>query len=210
MRSGPAIALAAGVAVAAVFALRTALARDASRRNWELFPDMAYSVAVESQTLGERGPNQQPLVRGVVVRGRMPFRYGPGPEEAKRAGAELGNPFAPDDAEALLRGEFVYRTRCVVCHDPQGDGQGPATSRGMVPPPSLHGVRALEIADGEMFHVLTRGQGNMASYAAQLTESDRWRVILHVRALQRARVQGAHATEAQPTESAPPGEEVPK
>jgi hypothetical protein len=38
--------------------------------------------------------------------------------------------------------------------------------------------------DGQMFHILTHGQGNMASYAGQLLSADRWQVILHIRSLQ--------------------------
>jgi mono/diheme cytochrome c family protein len=38
--------------------------------------------------------------------------------------------------------------------------------------------------DGQMFHVLTYGQGNMPSFSAQLSQTDRWSVILYVRALQ--------------------------
>ena len=73
---------------------------------------------------------------------------------------------------------------CVVCHGGDGGGQGPVVLRGMPPPPSFMAARALEIGDGEMFHVLTRGQGNMASYAAQFSEADRWKVIRYVRQLQ--------------------------
>ena len=35
-----------------------------------------------------------------------------------------------------------------------------------------------------MFHVLSYGQGNMAPYASQVDRDDRWKAILHVRALQ--------------------------
>ena len=38
--------------------------------------------------------------------------------------------------------------------------------------------------DGQMFHVLTFGQGNMAAYAAQVERDDRWRVIAYIRQLQ--------------------------
>jgi hypothetical protein len=40
--------------------------------------------------------------------------------------------------------------------------------------------------DGRIFHVITRGQGLMASYAVQVLPEDRWAVILHVRTIQRA------------------------
>jgi mono/diheme cytochrome c family protein len=38
--------------------------------------------------------------------------------------------------------------------------------------------------DGQMFHVLTYGQGNMPAFSSTLSRDDRWSVILHVRLLQ--------------------------
>jgi len=40
--------------------------------------------------------------------------------------------------------------------------------------------------EGQMYHVISLGQGNMASYASQVTRDDRWRAILHIRRLQAA------------------------
>ena len=172
--------------VVALLVLELMLRPNPRERNYEVFTEMAYSVANESQTRSASLPGfttQQGVVEGVVVRGQSPFRYGPGPEEAKRAGRELANPFV-DDPDAQSRGAEVYRIFCAVCHGGDGGGQGPVVMRGMLPPPSLHGARSMEMADGEMFHVLTMGQGNMASYAAQLSADDRWKVIRHVRSLQ--------------------------
>jgi hypothetical protein len=42
------------------------------------------------------------------------------------------------------------------------------------------------MADGQMLHVISNGQGNMASYTSQVERADRWRAILHVRRLQAA------------------------
>jgi hypothetical protein len=44
--------------------------------------------------------------------------------------------------------------------------------------------KSKDMKDGQLFHILTYGQGNMPSYAAQLSQDDRWRVIVHVRSLQ--------------------------
>jgi hypothetical protein len=61
--------------------------------------------------------------------------------------------------------------------------------RGVLQPASL---LAVQMKDGELFHVLTHGGlrstngwKNMPAHAAQLSQEDRWKVILHVRALQR-------------------------
>ena len=56
----------------------------------------------------------------------------------------------------------------------------------MTRPPSLRAERAMRLADGHLFHVVTKGQGNMASYAVQIPPEDRWKTILHVRRLQSA------------------------
>jgi len=81
--------------------LESLLRPNLRERNYEIFTEMAYSVANETQRPSASLPGQmtqQAVVDGVVVRGRMPFHYGPGPEEAQRAGRELLNPFASDDA----------------------------------------------------------------------------------------------------------------
>jgi mono/diheme cytochrome c family protein len=40
--------------------------------------------------------------------------------------------------------------------------------------------------DGQMFHVISMGQGNMAAYASQVERQDRWKVIGYLRTLQTA------------------------
>jgi mono/diheme cytochrome c family protein len=197
-----------GVALAAVIAVLAAArwltTPDAEERAFEFFPDMATSPALESQSLAPAfsdGLGQQPLVAGVVPRGRLPFRYGAGDEEAQRAGRELTNPYAPDDAAALARGAEVYRIHCVPCHDASGAGMGPAVMRGMLQPPPFAGANAMQMEDGRMFHVLTMGRGNMPAMSGRLDADDRWRAVLHVRALQ------SPPKDAAAPETAPPEEE---
>ena len=133
--------------------------------------------------------------RMVAHRGAAPFDYGFGSEEAVRAGAALVNPFTAD-ADALKRGERVYAITCANCHGADGETKPPAVLRGVVGPPSLLGARAMAMKDGEIFHVITKGQGKMPSHAAIVDPDDRWKAILHVRALQRegTTTRGAAAT----------------
>jgi hypothetical protein len=56
--------------------------------------------------------------------------------------------------------------------------------RGYPPPPSLLADNARRIKDGQIFHIITYGQNNMPSYAAQVSVEDRWRAIVFVRSLQ--------------------------
>jgi mono/diheme cytochrome c family protein len=71
-----------------------------------------------------------------------------------------------------------------MCHGPQGKGDGPVPKRGVPLPASLLAENAMEMKDGQMFHVLTYGWRNMSAVAAQLSREDRWKVILYVRSLQ--------------------------
>jgi len=173
---------------------------DPSQRNWEFFPNMVESVALDAQsptmvlddgTVLDRRP-----APGSVARGFLPFEYPSTPEGALLAGQELQSPFAADDLEAAARGAIVYSNFCAVCHGPAGHGDGTVTRRGVPPPPNLQLEHAVQMTDGQMYHVISTGQANMASYASQLERDDRWRVILHVRALQAA----------PPAEAAPPVE----
>ena len=174
---------------------------DPSQRNYEFFPNMVESYARDAQSpppLLDDGTalDFRPPV-GSVARGYMPFEYPATPEGALLAGQQLQNPFTADDAEAAARGAIVYSNFCAVCHGGAGHGDGPVTRKGVPPPPSLLLEHALEMADGQMFHVITTGQANMASYASQIERADRWRVILHVR-----RLQAVPPVELEPSEDA--------
>ena len=69
---------------------------------------------------------------------------------------------------------------CTPCHGVGGGGGGPVTSRGVPPPPSLLTDQIRSMPEGEMFHLLTFGKGNMASYRGQIDQTDRWKVVGYV------------------------------
>lgn len=169
------------LAVLAVGGLHLTLKADTAQRNWEVLPGMMTSPAAESFT-----KTMQPPPPGTVVRGVPPLHYGATPEEAARAGRELANPFPAGDPAALARGAVVYANYCQVCHGAQGKGDGPVAQRGFPAPPPLTAEKAMGLADGQIFHILTWGQANMPSYAGQLSREDRWKAVLFVRSLQGA------------------------
>jgi mono/diheme cytochrome c family protein len=173
------------------YTLHLVLRTDRGQRNLEIFTEMVYSQAYEpfsADALLPGGSTQQPLVPGVVPRGFRPFAFDGGTEEAQRAGRELASPLADLDPDAIAAvgksGRELYGIYCSVCHDAGGNGRGKVVEHGMPPPPSLHAVRATQMADGEMFHIVTLGQGNMGPFAAQLSEAQRWQVIQYVRQIQ--------------------------
>jgi mono/diheme cytochrome c family protein len=176
-----------GVIVAGLLSLNWLLRADPNQRNFEVLPDMAHSVPYDAFSANPNftdGMTLRAPVPGTVIRGFMPLHFDATPEDAQRAGRELTSPFTPNDANALARGAAVYGTYCEICHGPAGKGDGTVAQRGFPAPPSLLAPKAQGLADGQIFHIVTYGQKNMPSYAAQIDRDDRWKVILHVRSLQ--------------------------
>jgi mono/diheme cytochrome c family protein len=183
------------VAFLASLGLHGVTGRDLSQRNFEVMPEMVRSPAYDTFAPNPNfadGKTLQLPEPGTIPRGRLPLHYEPSPEDAARAGAELHNPFAAAAAGARERGAFVYLNFCQMCHGPQAKGDGPVPQRGGPLPASLLAENAVQMKDGQMFHVLTYGQRNMPAHAAQLSRADRWKVILHVRELQQQAARDKH------------------
>lgn len=207
-------ATAATVAVALLLILLAALGsipRDAGARNFEILPEMAYSPVHTSQTVPsamEDGRIRFLPPDGTIPRGLMPLGYESGPEEAVRAGRELMNPFAavgdtllPQHEAWLARGEKVYADACKHCHGQRGEGDGLVVRRGYPPPPSLVAPTApsRKMLDGEIFHIITFGKGNMPRHDAIVDRDDRWKAIMHLRKMQ------ASSAPPAPADTAPAG-----
>ncbi len=57
-------------------------------------------------------------------------------------------------------------------------------------PANLTDDRVVEMADGDIFNVITNGRRTMPPYKYQIVTADRWAIIAYVRVLERA----AHGT----------------
>ena len=162
--------------------------QDPTKPNAEFIPEMVRTPRYNAFAPNPNFPDGKTLQRperGAIPRGYPPLHYTASPADALRAGEELRNSYSAADAQAVQRGASVYNNFCQECHGPSGRGDGPVALRGFPAPPSLLADRAIKMNDGQIFHILTYGQNNMPSYAAQLTREDRWKVILFVRSLQR-------------------------
>lgn len=154
---------------------------EGNNRAREYMPDMArgpaYKAFAPNGATRDHMTLQQP-VPGTIARGYYPVHYGPGEQEAIRAGRELKNPYTPT-ARTLEEGKALFETYCAVCHGAQGRGDGPIAGK-IPPPPSYVSDRVLQFPEGRIFHVITRGSGKMPSYAAQLSADERWKVVTYV------------------------------
>lgn len=185
--SAKSISFILGSIMAVAIVLSFAAARDFSKPNLEIFPDMyhgpSYRAFDENPTTGDGRTLRDPAPNS-IPRGLMPFEYGPNEQDALRAGDELVNLESTEDVDSLARGAVAYSIFCQHCHGPGGAGDGMVAKRGFPPPPSLLIEHAIKMKDGQMFHVITLGQGNMPGHAAQVSRKDRWRIINHIRTLQ--------------------------
>lgn len=138
-------------------------------------------TAMKETTFFDDGFSMRPPVTGTVARGFKPFIYADSIELAEKL---MINPLEIN-TKNLENGKRKYNTYCSPCHDYHGTGQ--ARLNGQYPnPPSLHTDKVREWGDGRIYHIITMGQNTMPSYDKQLTESEKWQIILYVRALQRA------------------------
>jgi len=172
------------------FILTMILGQNPERRNWEIFPDMARSLAYKSQSpnphSGNKQTDQKP-VAGTIARGNRPLHYTASVNDFVRAGDELISPFDGLNPPDLLRGMKVYQTFCQVCHGIRGQGDGLVTQHGFPAPPSLLFGKALNMKDGHIFYIISVGFRNMPSYASQIETEDRWLAVAYVRDLQGSR-----------------------
>lgn len=90
--------------------------------------------------------------------------------------------------EAMQAGQEMYAIYCAVCHGDSGNGKGVIAQEryGYPTIASLLQTRILELPDGDLFNTITHGKNTMGPYGSKIRVEDRWKVVMYVRALQRA------------------------
>lgn len=119
-------------------------------------------------------------VAGTVAKGPLPFTM-----KNQDDAAALGNPL-PRTQSVLKKGREAFNTYCAVCHGALGNGTATLTAAYGAKPANLISDKFREYPDGKIYFVIMTGKNAMPSYAADLTEDERWSVVHYVRALQRA------------------------
>jgi mono/diheme cytochrome c family protein len=102
----------------------------------------------------------------------------------------------PVDEALLERGRQRYVIYCQPCHDARGDGKGILFQRGNVPTATFHQDKIFNYPDGQLFDVVTNGQGLMPAYRWPIPPADRWAIIAYVRDLTRKRLASAPSAPA--------------
>lgn len=106
--------------------------------------------------------------------------------EAGAGGATGGTIPVPVTAALLAVGRARFGIYCAVCHGERGDGRSVVGSNMTeCPPPSLLALPIRALTPATLHAVIVNGFGRMPSYAAELTPTERWAVVVYVRELQR-------------------------
>jgi cytochrome c6 len=89
--------------------------------------------------------------------------------------ALAGTAFAQDDAAAL------YKTKCQICHGPDGKGDTPAGKK--VGAKDLHSPEVAKLSEQELFQVVKKGKEKMPAYDGKLTDDQIKSLVQYVRTL---------------------------
>lgn len=124
----------------------------------------------------------RPLVAGTVAQGHLN-------EDTHLVLGEVNGQPAETFPEAVTldmirRGHERYNIFCAPCHDRAGTGNGMVVQRGFKKPVSFHDPRLRASPVGYFYGNITKGFGQMPSYAAQVPVKDRWAIVAYIRALQ--------------------------
>jgi mono/diheme cytochrome c family protein len=112
----------------------------------------------------------------------------------------------PFDRALVDRGRERFNVFCSPCHDRTGSGRGMIVQRGYKAPETYHTDRLRAQPVGFFFDVMTKGFGQMPSYAAQVPAGDRWAIAAYIRVLQfsqHAPVADLSSADLQSIEAAP-------
>jgi mono/diheme cytochrome c family protein len=178
------------------------------RADKALYTGKKDTAAVSQETLSSEGG------RNAATGGQTPERAGSGTNQATPGAMTDANAITafpdavtefplPVTKELLDRGEERYKVFCIVCHGPNGEGNGMVVRRGYTRPPSYYEDRLRGAPVGHFYDVITNGWGRMNGYAAQIPVQDRWAITAYIRALQAANP-NLTPTTAAPTPAASP------
>lgn len=149
-------------------------------------PDMVYSRAYDAYTAGpEELGNQTSLqpVKGTIARGHALPTHLTAADSQKYYAI---NPTFKFNEFELVDGQRKYEIFCGVCHGTALDGQGPLFTSGKYAsmPASLISENYINFTPGKIYYAIMYGKNMMGSYASQLNEEDRWKIVAYIKKVQ--------------------------
>ena len=160
-----------------------------SNPGYEFMPNMYRSPSQETYGQNDiNGANARMPVEGTIARGYLStFTFDASLEGYLNAGNKARNPI-DNTAENLADGRALYGMFCEHCHGKTGTGDGTMTHVIYSAVPHFNddktirrsGTPMRELTSGHIFHAITYGLNAMGPHASQITEEERWKIVLYV------------------------------
>jgi hypothetical protein len=126
--------------------------------------------------------NMREPVANTVRRGKyLPYRLHK--DSLALAARIMLNPL-DSSKEVLDEGKRLYAIFCTHCHGDKGTTPGLVGEK-YAGVPSYQSPALVNMTEGHVFHVLSRGKGRMPSHASQLSIEERWQLARYVQVLQK-------------------------
>ena len=84
-------------------------------------------------------------------------------------------------AKAQETGESLFKSKCAMCHGP--DGAGKTTMGQALKIPDLHSADAQKLSDAELTTIVAKGKNKMPAYEAKLSKEQITLLIGYIRDL---------------------------
>ena len=163
---------------------------------YEFMPNMYRSPSLE--TYGQNSTfsdslNARKPVEGTIARNYLSTFYYEGSLEGYLdAGVNSVNPLELNDKN-ISEGKKLYSMFCKHCHGEFGAGGGSITHPIYSAIPHYNndkllrrsGVPMNQLTSGHLFHAITYGLNAMGPHSSQLSEDERWKIVLYVQELQK-------------------------
>lgn len=159
--------------------------RRSTERGSSYLPDMQESQAYDTYSENPNFEDSMTLrkpAEGTIPRNMIPYHLVKTDEDLKLAGEKYFNPLEYTETN-LAKGKLQYERFCIHCHGEKGDGQGYlyTSKRYAYPPANLTLDQTMNRPDGEIYHIINVGIKIMGSHASQLSQEDRWRIMMYIR-----------------------------
>jgi mono/diheme cytochrome c family protein len=125
--------------------------------------------------------NMREPVANTVRRGKyLPYRI---PKDSLELAARIMINPLDSSAAVIADGKRLYAIFCTHCHGDKGTEPGLVGVK-YAGVPSYKSRALIDMTQGHVFHVLSKGKGRMPSHASQLSIEERWIVARYVQVLQ--------------------------
>lgn len=156
-----------------------------TERGYSFLPDMEHSQAYDTYSENPNFEDSMTLRKpseGTIPRGMIPYPLKKTDEDMALAGKTFFNPLEVTD-ENLAQGKLQYERFCAQCHGEKGDGQGflYTSKKYAFPPANLLQEKTVNRPDGEIYHIINVGIKIMGAHASQISQEDRWRIVMYIR-----------------------------